>query len=75
MTALDYMKKQAASCQRNLEVARSRSTTPAQDLQNLIAKIGYYEEAVSALEYLQWEDYSAQTRRHRPRLRGVYYEY
>lgn len=67
MTALDYMKKQAASCQRNLEAARRRSTTPAQDLQNLIAKIGHYEEAVSALEYLQLEDYAAQAWRHKQR--------
>lgn len=60
MTTLDYMKKQAALCRRNLEAARRRPTTPAQDLQNLIKKIECYDEAVSALERLQYEEYSVQ---------------
>ena len=48
MTAIEYMTKQLEKAKRSLKAAINRKA-PQQDIDNLKAKIGYYEEAVRAL--------------------------
>ena len=54
MTALEYMEKQLAKNRQNLdrETARGATEKVLSDIRN---KIGYYEEAVEALEDKCWK--------------------
>ena len=47
MTALEYMKKQIVKHKINLD---HHPYAPQEQIDNIRAKIGYYEEAVKALE-------------------------
>ena len=49
MTALEYMEKQVKKCERNLCREFDRGAT-LEVLNNIRAKIGYYEAAVEALK-------------------------
>lgn len=48
MTALEYMKKQILK--HTLSLEHLHPNTPPEHAENIKAKIGYYEEAVKALE-------------------------
>lgn len=48
MDALEYMKRQKEKHMLNLE--RAHPNTPPDHLANIEAKIGYYSEAIDALE-------------------------
>lgn len=50
MTALEYMKRQAESSKRNLEMVGRKKGVTENEINNIKAKIGYYEEAAKALE-------------------------
>ena len=49
MTALEYMEKQLANHRLNFERSFARGV-PAEMLNNIMTKIGYYESAVEALK-------------------------
>ena len=53
MTALEYMKRQAESGKRNLEMVGRKKGVTEQELNNIKAKISYYEEAARALEKVE----------------------
>ena len=48
MTALEYMEKQLQKHRLNYEREKARGV-PEQMIQNILAKIGYYADAVQAL--------------------------
>ena len=50
MTPLEYMRRQAAINRAKLERAKQNGNIPDKDLENIRAKIGYYEAAVRAME-------------------------
>ena len=50
MTALEYMKRQAENSKRNLDMVSRKKGVTESELNNIKAKIGYYEEAAMALE-------------------------
>lgn len=50
MTALEYMKRQVEKHNRNLFIVSNRSGITEEELNNIKAKIGYYETAIKALE-------------------------
>ena len=50
MTPLEYMESQAEQNRAKLERAEQNGNIPDKDLENIRAKIGYYEAAVRAME-------------------------
>ena len=50
MTTIEYMKKQIVKHTISLEKIQSRSGVTETEIANLKLKIGYYEDAVKALE-------------------------
>ena len=50
MTTLEYMKRQVESNRLKLDFSIGKKGVTEQELDNIRLKIGYYEEAVRALE-------------------------
>lgn len=55
MTALEYMKRQLVKNRLNHDREFARGV-PEEQLANIRRKIGYFEEAVAALEAREWAD-------------------
>lgn len=53
MNAIDYMKKQVVKNERNLVIISQRSGVTKEEMDNIRSKIGYYKEAVVALESME----------------------
>ena len=49
MTAIEYMEKQIRKCRDNY-AREAKRNAPKENLDNIRAKIGYYEAAVNALK-------------------------
>ena len=51
MTAIEYMQKQVEKYKKTFEKVKTKSGVTDIELNNILEKICYYEEAVKALEY------------------------